>query len=178
MANKKSTSANPEWKFSLLKFHIEAIEPYIHHYHEYLLYLDDLVCHIHSKGKRELISGHQEKVRLLNLPKIGKKDVNILRESIRNWIEESPLSLFTPSIIGILSKLYDKRDIPFVRRHLKVYLSSSKHELFGLGQSIIALSNLGERIISEGSYSFNDYQKNIEDAEKYLEKKSDGKSVK
>ena len=170
MANKKSSSENKEWKLSLLKFHLEAIEPYIHHYHEYLLYLDDLVCHIHSKGKRDLVSGYQEKVRLLDLSKIGKKEVNILRESIRGWIEESPLSMFTPSMIGILSKLYDKRDIPFLRRHLKVYLKSSKDELFGLGQSIIALSKLGEKIISEGSYSFNDYQKNIDDAEKYLEK--------
>jgi hypothetical protein len=156
--------------FSKLESHIIEIDPNIHFYPEFILYLQDLVTHIHFKGKKFLVSQFQENVKYLDLSKVKSKQIDFLRKKIRDWIELYPLSSKTPNLLAILSQLYNKKDIPLIQKYLSVYLNSSKSMLAGVGQGIIALSNLGERIISDGSYAFDEYEKNISDAEKYLQK--------
>lgn len=70
----------------------------------------------------------------------------------------------------MLGKFHDEALLPFLRHWLAHYVERMMASLHPLGQILIALDNLGEETISDGSFGTNEYGRNLNDAIRYLDK--------
>jgi len=97
------------------------------------------------------------------------QDMEGIKRELRALIvRTSPNS--PPGAIFALGKFADRKDVTFLREQLIIHLQA----LLAVNQSfsslIVAISDVGPRIISGTTYSYDNIEKNIGDAKAYLKR--------
>ena len=96
-------------------------------------------------------------------------DADRLKSALMNYAA-SQEGHFVPQALWALGYFFDPDLIGFLKAQLERHLSCGPSSRDALGQCIIALSTIGEDILSDGSFWAGDHQKNAEMARNYLDK--------
>jgi hypothetical protein len=91
-----------------------------------------------------------------------------IQHAIQHWIERNPDHPQAGGAFYVLYNFRDKSLRPFLRHWLARYVRQIEPYLPALGQIVVDLDSLGERVISGNYYSAMEGGKNLDDAIRYL----------
>lgn len=91
-----------------------------------------------------------------------------IQRAVQRWIEAHPDHPSVCSAFWVLDKFRDRSLRPFLRHWLDRYVQRILPHLAPLGQILVDLNSLGDRVITDNSFSAIEYGKNLDDAIKYL----------
>ena len=107
----------------------------------------------------------------LRSEKLTKAELDEVKVALVEYIEGHGMESGAASAFWCLSKLYDDGMKDYFIERLSRYYQQAGTILSAMGQIEICLSNLDEDILSDGSYSSVDCEKNMGDVRAYLERK-------
>jgi hypothetical protein len=102
---------------------------------------------------------------------LTKADLAVVKDALIQYIENHEMESETVSAYWCLSKFFDDGLKDYFIDQLTFYYKKAKSILGIMGQIEICLSNLNEDIVSDESYSCFEYDKNMNDTNKYLKRK-------
>ncbi len=104
----------------------------------------------------------------LQSEKLSEQELDQVKKTLIKYIEGNEMEEGIASAFWCLSKFFDEDLKPFFIEHLHSYYKRARADLSAMGQIEICLSNLGEDILSDDSYSVIEYEKNMNDTWNYL----------
>jgi hypothetical protein len=105
---------------------------------------------------------------------LGWGELHILERALVDFVERDPSAPNAGGAIWALSKFCDQDVIKIYRVWLRRYVNNLSPYAHPLGQLVAALSGLGERVITGGSFSADEFGKNLDDAVAYLRRVEKG----
>ncbi|HVM59970.1 MAG TPA: hypothetical protein VMV72_03805 [Verrucomicrobiae bacterium] len=108
-----------------------------------------------------------------NEERLSPGELLTLKRALLDFVERDPFGSDAGSAIWGLSKFCDREMIKTYQVWLKRYVDHLSPEAFALGQTLVSLHNLGERAITGGSFSADEFGKNFSDAVAYLNRQQD-----
>jgi len=91
-----------------------------------------------------------------------------IQEAILAWIRQHPAHQYVGMAFFALGKFFDKQLAPVLREWLTHYVKVIDANLSPVGQILIGLDNIGERVFPDGSFSAIAHGKIFNDALTYL----------
>jgi hypothetical protein len=104
---------------------------------------------------------------LLNEHRPASDDIDSLKAALVTYVRSGPRSN-TAAAVFALGKFEDQTLIPLFRELLNTHLNLLTNHNAIVGNLICALDQIGERIISNNSFTFSDTNKNMADSRQYL----------
>jgi hypothetical protein len=104
---------------------------------------------------------------------LGQEELQILERALVDLVERDPFGPDAGSAIWSLSKFCDRDIIRLYRVWLQRYVDQLRPSAFALGQLLVSLDNLGERTVTGGSFSADEFGKNFDDAIAYLKRQKE-----
>ncbi|MDB5037434.1 MAG: hypothetical protein JWQ35_962 [Bacteriovoracaceae bacterium] len=103
---------------------------------------------------------------------LSKQELKKIQKEVIRYIENNPNDDEVITAFWCLSKFFDRKLLPFFVKMLARYFDESTQRTQALGQIILCLDNLGEKIISGGEFSSlrEDSGKTLVDAHAYLKR--------
>jgi len=93
-----------------------------------------------------------------------------IQEAILAWIRQHPEHQCAGQAFFVLGKFFDKQLAPVFREWLAHYVKAIETNLSPVGQILVGLGNIGERVFPDGSFSAIEHGKILDDAQAYLRK--------
>jgi len=93
-----------------------------------------------------------------------------IQEAILAWIRQHPAHQCAGTAFFALGKFFDKQLAPVFREWLTYYVKAIEANLWPVGQILVGLSNMGESVFPDGSFSAIAHGKILDDAQAYLRK--------
>ena len=109
-----------------------------------------------------------------NDERLEGRDMQVLRQTLIDFVEGDPFGPEAGSAIWALSKFRDRAMVETYRGWLRRYVEHPSRSAVAVGQLVASLSNLGEDVITDGSFSAVEVGKNFDDAVAYLRRQSAG----
>jgi len=102
---------------------------------------------------------------------MSDEEATRLKSALMAYAEENK-GEYVPTALWTLGYFFDQELIGFLREQLRVHLDRGQPSWESLGQCIIALSTIGEDILTDGSFAAHEHSRNIEMARIYLQSKT------
>ncbi|MFK7889036.1 MAG: hypothetical protein AB8G16_19430 [Gammaproteobacteria bacterium] len=131
-----------------------------------LLFIADVATKNSSRGFESSISAANSVV-------LGPGGLRSLQETLKSWVENHPGDENLSSAFWALGKFSGKDFVPFLKDALAGCIDERKEGADTMYQILIALDNLGERVLPNGGLSSFEHDKNVEIARVYLRRCAD-----
>ena len=99
---------------------------------------------------------------------LTKNELQEVQQALVAYVQSNFHDPSVCSAIWCLGKFFDPDLKPFLVDCLLRYFRSAETSLAAMGQMEIALSNLDEDILTEGSFSYMEHEKNMSEVREYL----------
>lgn len=136
---------------------------------EIFLVMDDIIGKVYSKESTCLVSQHPKYTPIVEEEEFDESDISIIRDTLISFIKNGP-SKSLPSAFSILGKIDDESIPPILKKSLETYLEKVLVNHHILSQIVSALGKVEPEIISNGSFSSQDIEKNVMDSINYLKR--------